>query len=95
VVFEVSEGVDLPQTRMDKKLELAVSLEFTSKPQHSPPLVSPHFDPRYCTPKGTASSGKRHMLMMPLVSQEALWTQSIRTRERLGGLLKFYSRKAA
>ena len=25
----------------------------------------------------------------------ALWPQSIRTRERLGGLLKFYSREAA
>ena len=39
--------------------------------------------------------GKGNALLMPLASQEALGSQSIRTRERLGGLLKFYSRKAA
>ena len=33
--------------------------------------------------------------MMPLVSQEAVGTPSIRTRERWGGLLKFSSREAA
>ena len=32
---------------------------------------------------------------MLLVSQEALGAQSIRPRERLGGLLKNYSREAA
>jgi transposase InsO family protein len=39
--------------------------------------------------------GRSNELLMPLASQEALGTQSIRTRERLGGLLKFYSREAA
>jgi selenophosphate synthase len=39
--------------------------------------------------------GRGNELLMPLASQEALGTQSIRTRERLGGLLKFYYREAA
>lgn len=39
--------------------------------------------------------GKGNELLMPLASQEALGIQSIRIRERLGGLLKFYSREAA
>ena len=39
--------------------------------------------------------GRSNELLMPLASQEALGTQSIRTRERLGGLLKFYYREAA
>jgi transposase InsO family protein len=39
--------------------------------------------------------GKDNALIMPLASQESVGTQSIHTRERLGGLLKFYYRKAA
>jgi len=39
--------------------------------------------------------GKGNKLRMRLASQETLGTQSIRTRERLGGLLKFYCRKTA
>jgi hypothetical protein len=41
VAFEVNEGADLAQTLMVKKLELAVSLGFTSKPQRSPPTCVP------------------------------------------------------
>ena len=32
---------------------------------------------------------------MQLATQEALCTASIRSRERLGGLLKYYTREAA
>ncbi len=39
--------------------------------------------------------GKGNVLLMPLASKESLGIQSIRTRERLGGLLEFYSREAA
>lgn len=39
--------------------------------------------------------GKDNALLIPLASQEAMGTQSIRMRERLGGLLKFYYREAA
>jgi len=39
--------------------------------------------------------GKGNALLRPRASQEALGSQSIRTRKRLGGLLKFYSREAA
>ena len=39
--------------------------------------------------------GKGNALLMPLASKESVGIQSIRTRERLGGLLKFYSREAA
>jgi len=39
--------------------------------------------------------GRDNELLIPLPSQEALGTSSIRTRERLGGLLKFYYREAA
>ena len=42
MAFEVNEGADLAQTLlMVKKLELAVSLGFTSKPQRSPPTFVP------------------------------------------------------
>jgi len=34
-------------------------------------------------------------LLIPLASKEGFGTQSIRSRERLCGLLKFYSREAA
>ena len=39
--------------------------------------------------------GKGNSLLMPLGSQESLDSQPIGTRERLGGLLKYYSRAAA
>ncbi|MDX1410908.1 MAG: integrase core domain-containing protein, partial [Nitrospirales bacterium] len=39
--------------------------------------------------------GKDNAFLMPLTGQESLGNQSLPTRERLGGLLKFYSRKAA
>jgi putative transposase len=39
--------------------------------------------------------GRSNELLLPLASQETLGTQFIRTRERLGGLLKYYSRVAA
>lgn len=39
--------------------------------------------------------GKSNELLVPLASQEDLGTPSIRTRERLGGLLKYYYREAA
>ncbi len=39
--------------------------------------------------------GRGNELLMPLASQEALGTTSIRSRERLGGLLKYYYREAA
>ena len=39
--------------------------------------------------------GRDNELLSPLPSQEALGTQSIRTWERLGGLLRFYSGKVA
>ncbi len=39
--------------------------------------------------------GKGNELLMPRASQAGLGTQSIRTRERLGGLLKYYHYKAA
>ena len=39
--------------------------------------------------------GKGNGLLLPLASQEALGTQSIRTCERLCGLLKYYHREAA
>ena len=32
---------------------------------------------------------------MPMATQEAVGTQSIRACEKLGGVLKFYSREAA
>ena len=38
---------------------------------------------------------KGNGLLMPLASPEALGSTSIRSRERLGGLLKFYCREAA
>ncbi len=38
---------------------------------------------------------KSHEFLMPLESREALGTQSIRTREMLRGLLKYYAREAA
>lgn len=38
--------------------------------------------------------GKGNELLMPLPSQEIVKTRSIHTRERLGGLLKFYYREA-
>jgi len=38
---------------------------------------------------------KSHEFLMPLESREALGTQSIRTRERLRGLLKYYAHEAA
>ncbi len=44
---------------MVKKLELAVSLDLPHNLSTPLPLVSPHPDPRYSTPKGTSSSGKR------------------------------------
>ena len=39
--------------------------------------------------------GRGNELLRPLARQEGLSTQSIRTRERLGGLLKYYHHKAA
>jgi len=39
--------------------------------------------------------GRGNELLRPLARQEGLGTQSIRTRERLGGLLKYYHHKAA
>ncbi len=39
--------------------------------------------------------GKGNELLLPQANQEALGTQSIHTRERLGGLLKYYYHKAA
>ncbi len=39
--------------------------------------------------------GEGNEVLMPLASQADLGTQSIRTRERLGGLLKYYHHKAA
>jgi transposase InsO family protein len=39
--------------------------------------------------------GKDNELLVPLAIQEGLDTQPIRTWERLGGLLKYYSREAA
>ncbi len=54
----------------------------------SPIPDSPH-------PKEHNHQGKGNAFLMPLESQEALGIQSIRTRKRLGGLLKFYSREAA
>jgi hypothetical protein len=39
--------------------------------------------------------GKDNELLMPLASQEGVGTQSIRAREMLGDLLKFYFREAA
>jgi len=39
--------------------------------------------------------GNGNELLLPRASQEALGTQSIRSRKRLGGLLKDYSREAA
>jgi len=39
--------------------------------------------------------GKGNPFLLRLASREALDTTSIRTREKLGGLLKFYSREAA
>ncbi len=39
--------------------------------------------------------GRGNELLMPLASQEALGTTSIRSRERLGGLLKYYYREVA
>ena len=38
--------------------------------------------------------GRGNELLLPLESQAGVDTQSIHTRERLGGLLKFYSREA-
>jgi hypothetical protein len=38
--------------------------------------------------------GRGNELLMSLAGQEALGTTSIRSRERLGGLLKFYSPEA-
>jgi hypothetical protein len=39
--------------------------------------------------------GKGNGLMVPLSSEGSLDGQLIRARERLGGLLKYYSREAA
>ena len=39
--------------------------------------------------------GRANELLMPLASQEPLGTTSIHSREKLGGLLKYYSRAAA
>ena len=38
---------------------------------------------------------KGNVLLMPPASQNHVGTQSIHTRERLGGLLKFYYQEAA
>ncbi len=81
---------------MVKKLELAVSpriyLKASALPSHlslpTPIPDTPHQKERH-------HQGKGNGLLMPLASQEALGTQSIRTRERLGGLMKYYSREAA
>ena len=81
--------------RMDKKLVLAVSLEFTSNPLHSPHLSLPTSIPGTEHQKERHHQGSGNDLMMPLVCQEALGTQSIRTQERPGGLWKYYSPEAA
>jgi hypothetical protein len=39
--------------------------------------------------------GRGNELLMPLAGQEALGMTSIRSRERLGGLLQYYYREAA
>jgi transposase InsO family protein len=39
--------------------------------------------------------GKGNVLLFPPVSQDAAWTRPIQCRERLGGLLKYYTRDAA
>ena len=39
--------------------------------------------------------GRSNELLMPLASRESVGIQSIHTRERLGGLLKYYHREAA
>jgi hypothetical protein len=60
------------------------------------PLVSPFSDPLILhTKRNIIYRGKGNELLRPLASQEGVGTQSIRTRERLGGLLKYYSREAA
>ncbi len=45
--------------------------------------------------KNAIHQGKGNGLLAPLASQEALGTTSIRTRERLGALLKFSFRETA
>jgi len=39
--------------------------------------------------------GKGNVLLFPTVSQDAARESSIRCRERLGGMLKYYAREAA
>ena len=39
--------------------------------------------------------GKGHVVLMPSPHHRAEWHSSIRCRERLGGLLKYYSQEAA
>ena len=55
--------------------------------------VLKEYDTHYHQERNHQGGGNE--LLMPLASQEDLGTQSIRTRERLGGLLKYYYREAA
>lgn len=79
-----------------KDSKLTISRGFISKRQHSlPACLSPLRTPDTAHQKERYHQGRGNKLMMPLVSQEAVGTPSIRTRERWGGLLKFSSREAA
>ena len=95
MAFEVNEGADLAQTLMVKKLELAVSRIYLKTTVLSsylcPPsqiLDTPHHKERH-------HQRRENDLLMPMATQEAVGTQSIRACEKLGGVLKFYSREAA
>ena len=69
-----------------------IYLKASARPSHlflpSPLPDTPHQEERYHQGKGNGQ-------LMPLASQEAVGTTSIRSRERLGGLLEYYSREAA